>query len=114
MGTMVNQGSPVRRPQCATDFNNAMSPTSQVYIYPHGAMNQYPGPTYNMMPHHHQHPQIIDPAMQVMQEQSPGDPSLKIPIQGHYNPEQHQESLGQVTISGPGVVSNSRTINFCF
>lgn len=90
------QGSPARHVQYQQNPGpnyNPMSPTNQgVYMYGQPTMNQYPMPNYGMQPMgppHHMMGPMGGPEQQVPPEQS----------------IQNRESMGRMSVSGPGMVS---------
>ncbi|XP_011690977.1 PREDICTED: hepatocyte growth factor-regulated tyrosine kinase substrate [Wasmannia auropunctata] len=94
-----SQGSPVRHvhyPTPGANYN-PMSPTNQgVYMYGQPAMTQYPMQSYNIPPMNtlpvHMMPSLPNP------EQQSSDSSI-----------QGQETIGRVSISGPGIMPPQMT-----
>jgi hypothetical protein len=93
------QGSPIRQIQYSAPEGNynslpATNQTQAIYAYPSGATSTYSVPTGYIIQHPHQ-AQLID---------APAIPESKPPTV-ESQPSQNQESLGRVTVSGPGIVS---------
>ena len=100
MGT-PGQGSPVRQVQYSSPEANYNSlptqgQTQMIYAYPTSASSTYSVPPGYILQHPHQ-TQIIDPSL--IHDSKPS------PIEAQSN--QNQESLGRVTVSGSGIVSDT-------